>query len=133
MRAAVRASHEWFGGGGYPEKLSGTAIPLASRIIAVADAYDAMTEDRSYRKSLDSGDAVAELLRAAPSQFDPDIVVAFLTVLNRQAEDGRPSGCGTEPSHVRTVGARALLPLPSTNPRPYNHLPFSAVLAHGLR
>lgn len=93
--AAVRASHEWFGGGGYPEKLAGTAIPLASRIIAVADAYDAMTADRSYRKSLDSGDAVAELLRAAPSQFDPDIVVAFLTVLGRQADPPDPPDVGS--------------------------------------
>ena len=42
----VLASHEWFGGGGYPQKLAGTAIPLASRIIAVVDAYDAMTQDR---------------------------------------------------------------------------------------
>lgn len=108
--AAVRASHEWFGGGGYPEKLAGTAIPLASRIIAVADAYDAMTEDRSYRKSLDSGDAVAELLRAAPSQFDPDIVVAFLTVLGRQADaphrpDVRPSRPTSGQSHKRSSPA----------------------------
>jgi len=93
--AAVRASHEWFGGGGYPEKLAGTAIPLASRIIAVADAYDAMTADRSYRGSLGSGDAVAELLRAAPSQFDPDIVVAFLMVLGRQADPPDPPEVGS--------------------------------------
>lgn len=77
----VRASHEWFGGGGYPATLSGRAIPLGSRIIAIADAYDAMTQTRSYRAQLGRNEAVAELLRAAPSQFDPDIVVAFLTVL----------------------------------------------------
>jgi putative two-component system response regulator len=79
----VRASHEWFGGGGYPQKLAGTRIPLASRMIAVADAYDAMTHDRVYRGRLDSAEAVAELLRCAPAQFDPDIVVAFLTILGR--------------------------------------------------
>ncbi len=95
IAATVRASHEWFGGGGYPQKLSGAAIPLASRIIAVADAYDAMTEDRSYRKSLDSDDAVAELLRAAPSQFDPDIVVAFLTVLGRPGDRSDPQDIGS--------------------------------------
>ena len=80
---AVRASHEWFEGGGYPEKVTGTAIPLMSRLIAVADAYDAMTQDRAYRIRLDSPDAVAEILRCSPSQFDPEIVAAFITVLGR--------------------------------------------------
>jgi putative nucleotidyltransferase with HDIG domain len=79
----VRASHEWFGGGGYPEKLAGAAIPLASRIIAVADAYDAMTQDCIYRRRQDSAEAVAELLRCSPGQFDPEIVVAFLNILAR--------------------------------------------------
>ena len=79
----VLASHEWFGGTGYPNRLAGSAIPLASRIIAVADAYDAMTQDRAYRNRLDAAAATAELLRSAPSQFDPDIVVAFLNIVNR--------------------------------------------------
>src|SRR5262249_13519913 len=57
----VRASHEWFGGEGYPDRLDGDRIPLASRIIAVVDAYDAMTEDRCYRARLDPRRAVAEL------------------------------------------------------------------------
>ena len=80
----VHASHEWFGGNGYPLELAGTAIPLASRIIAVADAYDAMTQDRHHRTHLDSADAIAELLRACPQQFDPEIVAAFLAILERQ-------------------------------------------------
>ena len=80
---AVRASHEWFGGGGYPRKIAGAAIPLASRIIAVVDAYDAMTQDRTYRSRFDSTDAMAELVRASPSQFDPGVVRAFLVVLGR--------------------------------------------------
>jgi putative nucleotidyltransferase with HDIG domain len=79
----VRASHEWFEGGGYPEKVTGAAIPLMSRLIAVADAYDAMTQDRAYRIRLDSSDAVAEILRCTPSQFDPQIVAAFIAVLGR--------------------------------------------------
>jgi putative nucleotidyltransferase with HDIG domain len=79
----VRASHEWFGGGGYPRRLAGMAIPLASRIIAVVDAYDAMTQDRSYAVRFDSTDAVAELLRCSSSQFDPEAVSAFLVVLGR--------------------------------------------------
>jgi putative two-component system response regulator len=80
---AVRASHEWFNGGGYPRKIAGAEIPLTSRIIAAVDAYDAMTQDRAYRVRLDSSDAVAELLRASPRQFDPVIVRAFLAVLGR--------------------------------------------------
>jgi putative two-component system response regulator len=80
---AVRASHEWFGGGGYPRKVSGDAIPMAARIIAAVDAYDAMTQDRAYRVRFDSSDAVAELLRCSPAQFDPIVVNAFLAVLGR--------------------------------------------------
>jgi len=81
---AVRASHEWFGGGGYPRKIAGAAIPLASRVIAVVDAFDAMTQDRAYRSRLDAADAMAELVRASPAQFDPAIVRTFLTVLGQQ-------------------------------------------------
>jgi putative two-component system response regulator len=79
----VRASHEWFSGKGYPQGLAGSEIPLASRIIAVADAYDAMTQDRAYRIHLESSDAVAEILRCTPAQFDPEIVAAFVAVLGR--------------------------------------------------
>jgi putative nucleotidyltransferase with HDIG domain len=79
----VATSHEWFGGGGYPWKLAGEDIPLASRIISVVDAYDAMTQHRAYCVRLDSSDAVAELLRCCPAQFDPEIVAAFLAVLGR--------------------------------------------------
>jgi putative two-component system response regulator len=79
----VLASHEWFGGGGYPRKLAGIQIPFVSRLIAVADAYDAMTQDRVYRIRFDSSDAIAELLRCSAAQFDPEIVGAFLAVLGR--------------------------------------------------
>ena len=79
----VLATHEWFGGGGYPQKLSGDEIPLASRVIAVADAYDAMTQTRAYRKRIDSSDAITELLRCCPVQFDPVIVAALLALLSR--------------------------------------------------
>ena len=81
--SAVRASHEWFQGGGYPLKAAGTNIPFISRLIAIADAYDAMTQDRSYRMRLNSSDAVAEILRCSPEQFDPEIVAAFIAVLGR--------------------------------------------------
>lgn len=79
----VLASHEWFNGGGYPGKLAGTEIPLAGRIISVVDAYDAMTQCRRYGASLDTAEAVAELLRCQSTQFDPDVVTAFLSVLSR--------------------------------------------------
>jgi putative nucleotidyltransferase with HDIG domain len=80
---AVRASHEWFSGGGYPHRLAGETIPLASRIIAVADAYDAMTQDRAYRLRFDAADALSELVRSAPLQFDPRVVAAFVSVVGR--------------------------------------------------
>jgi putative two-component system response regulator len=83
LEPVVHALHEWFGGGGYPEKLAGAAIPRASRVISVVDAYDTMTHDRAYRARFDSAEAVSELLRCSPTQFDPDVVVAFLTVLGR--------------------------------------------------
>ncbi|HZR25461.1 MAG TPA: HD domain-containing phosphohydrolase [Vicinamibacterales bacterium] len=83
LAPVVVASHEAFGGGGYPSQLSGDAIPLASRIISVADTYDAMTQTRFYRQRLSSADAVSELLRCSPSQFDPVIVDAFVGVLGR--------------------------------------------------
>lgn len=79
----VRASHEWFGGNGYPYRLAGADIPLGSRLIAVADAYDAITQHRAYRRSVESTRAVNELLRCCPSQFDPALVDLFLHILSR--------------------------------------------------
>lgn len=83
IAAIVQASHEWFNGQGYPNGLAGPEIPLASRIISVADAYDAMTQDRRYRTRLDAVEAISELLRGTPTQFDPDVVVAFLNIVKR--------------------------------------------------
>jgi putative nucleotidyltransferase with HDIG domain len=80
---AVRASHEWFQGGGYPHQSAGSAIPFVSRVIAVVDAYDAMTQERAYRPRLDRSDAMAEIRRCSPSQFDPVIVGAFIAVVGR--------------------------------------------------
>jgi response regulator RpfG family c-di-GMP phosphodiesterase len=79
----VLASHEWFGGGGYPNSLSGHEIPLVSRITAVVDAYDAMTHGTAYRGAVDTAAASAELLRCTPRQFDPEVVIPFLTTLSR--------------------------------------------------
>jgi putative nucleotidyltransferase with HDIG domain len=79
----VRATHEWFGGGGYPYRLRGTAIPVVSRIIAVVDAFDAMTHPRPYRALRHPAEAIVELRRSARTQFDPDIVDAFLELRDR--------------------------------------------------
>ncbi len=73
----VRATHERWDGGGYVDGLAGTAIPLAARIIAVCDAYAAMTNDRPFRRALPPLQAVAELRRCSGSQFDPQAVFAF--------------------------------------------------------
>jgi HD-GYP domain-containing protein (c-di-GMP phosphodiesterase class II) len=75
----VRGHHEKFNGNGYPDGMKGNDIPLVARIIAVADAFDAMTSDRPYRKALSHRQAYEELERCKGTQFDPDIVDAFLT------------------------------------------------------
>jgi putative nucleotidyltransferase with HDIG domain len=75
--AAVRHHHEDYDGRGYPEGLAGERIPVASRVIRVADAYDAMTSPRPFRAALDHEGAVAELVRGAGTQFDPVVVRAF--------------------------------------------------------
>ncbi|MDR3566348.1 MAG: diguanylate cyclase [Negativicutes bacterium] len=75
--------HERWDGKGYPLGLSGEDIPLESRILAIVDAYDAMTNDRPYRKALSVEEAVKEVRRCAGSQFDPKLVDLFLTVLSQ--------------------------------------------------
>lgn len=77
VAAAVRHHHEHFDGTGYPEGLLGEQIPLPARIIAVADAYDAMTSPRPFREALDHEEALMHLVSGAGGQFDPEIVRAF--------------------------------------------------------
>jgi HD-GYP domain-containing protein (c-di-GMP phosphodiesterase class II) len=72
---------EWYDGSGYPEGLSGEEIPLGARIIAVIDAYDAMTSDRPYRKSLGKEVAIHELVNGSGTQFDPNVVDVFVKIL----------------------------------------------------
>ena len=82
----VRASHERWDGGGYPDGTAGEAIPLAARIVSVCDAYNAMTTDRSYRRALPAADAIAELERCAGTQFDPAVVAALVAVVSVPAQ-----------------------------------------------
>jgi PAS domain S-box-containing protein len=76
----VAFHHEHWDGSGYPWGLSGEEIPLAARIFAVVDAFDAMTSDRPYRDAMTSSEAVAEIERCAGSHFDPTVVEAFLPI-----------------------------------------------------
>ena len=73
----VRFHHERFDGGGYPSGLKGDAIPLSARIFSIADAFDAITTDRPYRRAQTPEQAVAEIQRCAGTQFDPEVVEAF--------------------------------------------------------
>ncbi|MDY7104429.1 MAG: tandem-95 repeat protein [Actinomycetota bacterium] len=89
---AVRHHHERWDGNGYPDRLAGERIPLAGRIVAVADAFDVITAARSYKEPRSHEEGRAELVNCAGTQFDPDVVRAFLAV-------------GTE--RVRAVGGIA--------------------------
>jgi diguanylate cyclase (GGDEF)-like protein/putative nucleotidyltransferase with HDIG domain len=80
-RRFIRHHHERWDGTGYPDGLAGEQIPLGARIIAVADSFDAMTTDRPHRKALPVEVAVAELRNCAGTQFDPDVVRAFVETL----------------------------------------------------
>ncbi|HSB38055.1 MAG TPA: HD domain-containing phosphohydrolase [Gaiellaceae bacterium] len=80
----VRHHHERWDGSGYPDGLAGRAIPLGARIVAVCDAYRAMTEDRPYRKALEEAEARRELSDGAGAQFDPDCVEALVRALDRR-------------------------------------------------
>jgi diguanylate cyclase (GGDEF)-like protein len=82
LAASVRAEHERWDGGGYPDGLAGEEIPIASRIVLVCDAYHAMTSDRPYRRAMSSGEAREEIGLHAGSQFCPRAAAALLVVLS---------------------------------------------------
>ena len=83
IREMVLHHHEYFDGSGYPESLSGEEIPLGARIIAVADAYDTITSDRTYKKARPAEEALAELERCANAQFDGSIVALFVRTMRQ--------------------------------------------------
>lgn len=87
ISVAVRHHHEWWNGNGYPDGLAGDDIPLMSRIIGVADAYDAMNSDRPYRQALTRDEILAEFRRFSEVQFDPLVTKEFLLILESVCED----------------------------------------------
>lgn len=84
----IRHHHEWVDGSGYPDGLYRENIPLGARILAVADAYDAMTSDRPYRRALSKEEALHRLLDGIGTQFDPVVVEAFLEWIDTREREG---------------------------------------------
>lgn len=103
----IRHHHERFDGSGYPDGLVGEQIPLDARILTVADAFDAMTSQRTYRPTRSAADALAELRRASNTHFDPAIVEAFARTLTRKER----------PQAAPTISARPTLRQAPTRPQ----------------
>jgi diguanylate cyclase (GGDEF)-like protein len=104
----VRSTHERWDGGGYPDGLRGTAIPRGARIVAVCDAYEAMISDRAYRPALGHEAACRELRAAAGTQFDPEVVDAFIAVIEKPGAPGT-APAPDEPVQVVAERVRTLL------------------------
>jgi HD-GYP domain-containing protein (c-di-GMP phosphodiesterase class II) len=105
--AIILHHHERFSGHGYPFGLRGTEIPLGARIVAVADAYDAMVNDRPYRASIGHSGAIAELRQHAQLQFDPELVTLFCDLFGAAPPVADPSLLITPPRHIiRARGER---------------------------
>lgn len=98
-RPIVLAHHEHYDGSGYPRGLRGAEIPIGAQIVAVADAFDAMTSSRPYRTALSPVEAVRELRAAAGKQFNPAVVEAFVFAI------GEPSEATTSHAHARGPAA----------------------------
>jgi HD-GYP domain-containing protein (c-di-GMP phosphodiesterase class II) len=93
--AGCYCHHEAWDGGGYPRGLAGHDIPLVGRIVCIADAYDAMTTDRAYRKAMRHEAALHELERCSGSQFDPELIELFLARIDEHRADERRAGRDT--------------------------------------
>lgn len=106
VSSIVRLHHERYDGGGYPDGLAGEDIPKAVRVVAICDAFDAMTSDRPYRRSLPRKEAFHRLQEAAGSQFDPYLVDEFTTMGREEGFDdmGRPMYRPGEKHRMRVVG-----------------------------
>ncbi|MCQ2082411.1 MAG: diguanylate cyclase [Lachnospiraceae bacterium] len=104
----ARSHHEKYDGTGYPEKISGENIPYIARIIAVADAFDAMTSNRVYRKRLDLDYVVEELKRCSGSQFDPDIVNVLIRMLEEKRLNPSADNQEEEISELSKIWTRVM-------------------------
>lgn len=94
----IRHHHEFFDGSGYPDRLAGKNIPLSARIVAIADAFDTILSERSYKKPRNLEDALKEIERCSGSQFDPDLVETFLRVLRTRPPAEEPAAVPAETS-----------------------------------
>jgi response regulator RpfG family c-di-GMP phosphodiesterase len=105
ITSAIRHHHEWWDGSGYPDGLSGDEIPLAARIIGVADAVDAMSSDRPYRKALRRDLVLDGLRRFSGVQFDPNLAKEFLAILETGVCDMEPELLAAVVADVRQTAA----------------------------
>jgi diguanylate cyclase (GGDEF)-like protein/putative nucleotidyltransferase with HDIG domain len=94
IRLMVRHHHEFFDGTGYPDHLEGEQIPYGARLIAIADAYDTITSERTYKKARTPEDAFIELERCAANQFDPELVRVFIETMRRAPRPTVEAGVG---------------------------------------
>jgi putative two-component system response regulator len=123
MATVVAATHhERWDGTGYPAGLAGEVIPLVGRVVAVADVFDALTHDRPYKSAWPVEQAIAEIQRAAGSQFDPRVVAAFLTM---HKDAVVPAEAGSPRQRARTSGVprqRESTPTARPSPRSVEHV-----------
>jgi HD-GYP domain-containing protein (c-di-GMP phosphodiesterase class II) len=112
----IRGHHERWDGHGYPDGLAGESIPLAARILCVADVYDALTSQRPYRRAFETRDALQLMSADVGRQFDPEILARFLRIVPRL----------TDPSAVRlasTEGVEFSVSAPRSAPQSARVLP----------
>ena len=102
--------HERYAGHGYPYGLRANEIPLGARIVAIADAYDAMIHDRPYKRAMTHDQAIAELRRHAGTQFDPELVSLFCDLYAAARPAARPGGAGDDHGGHPGDDARACSP-----------------------
>jgi diguanylate cyclase (GGDEF)-like protein len=121
--------HERYSGHGYPFGLRGSDIPLGARIVAIADAYDAMTHDRPYKRAMSHENAIVELRRHAGTQFDPELVNLFCDLFARHAPTPDPTIAAMTVIDAATIGIVAAPKSPPrrrTKPAATTQIPLAA-------